>query len=110
MIKRKLCFLYLGIWLPYLAGSVVCAQNNTLKQCSTEQVKAMQEVTKNRSTAKNPLLLFDSTQQKYQQIHQNWAECVKGHHISLSSFKTLDGESYDSSALVGKVLVFISGS
>jgi len=106
MVKIGVYSLCLGIMVSYLGGSVLHAQDNTLKQCLSEQVKAMQAVANNKLPKQGAFFQpFDPTYQKYQQIHRDWAECVKGHQMPLSSFKTLTGEFYDSSSLAGKVLV-----
>ena len=103
MSKRNLH--YLSILLPYLVGSALYAQNNTLESCLVEYIKARKALDQTRPANQTMFLLFDSTAQKYSKIHQDWRECVKGHHIPVLSFRTLSGESYDSSALAGKILV-----
>ncbi|MVM36244.1 redoxin domain-containing protein [Spirosoma sp. HMF4905] len=102
MVKRGLYYLIIYIWLPYNLQ----AQNNTLKQCLIDQAKAIQAVATTKSTTPGVFIQpLDAAYQKYQQIHHDWEECVKGHQMPLSTFKTLNGESYDSSTLAGKVLV-----
>jgi peroxiredoxin len=106
MVKTGLCYLGLWVCLLYVGSSNLQAQHNTLKQCLTDQAKAMQAVVNNKSPTQRAFIQpLDETYQKYQQINNDWAECVKGHQMPLTSFKTLHGVSYDSSALAGKVLV-----
>ncbi|WP_460974076.1 peroxiredoxin family protein [Spirosoma migulaei] len=92
----------------YQGRSVLRAQNNTLNQCFEEQINARHAVVTNKlpnQSASALGVLFDPTQQKLQQIDHDWAECVKGHPIPLSTFKTLTGESYDSASLAGNIVV-----
>ncbi len=106
MVNRTLYYLGIGILLAYLGSSVLHAQDNTLKQCLTEQVKAMQALATNKSPNQGAFFQpLDPTYQKREQINKDWEACVKGQKAPLSAFRTLQGESYDSSALAGKVLV-----
>ena len=106
MIKRSLYSFVLLISLTHAGSSVLRAQSSTLKPCSETLWKARQEIDNSRSANQQALVtLFDPTYQKAQQIYYDWAECVKGHQVPISSFTTLTGETYDTASLAGKILV-----
>lgn len=106
MMKRSLYSFVLIVCLSQVGSSILRAQSTTLKQCSETLWKARQEVGNSRLPNQRALVtFFDPTHQKTQQIYYDWAECVKGHQIPLSSFTTLTGETYDTASLAGKILV-----
>lgn len=95
-----------SVCLLHVVSSVLYAQGSTLKICSETIQKASRAVNDNRLPNQSGFVtLFDPTYQKIQQSQQNWAECVKGQKAPLTSFKTLEGASYDAASLAGKILV-----
>ena len=94
------------IGLLQLGSSIGSAQSNTLLQCAETLHSTRRAI--NQSRVSNQLALFpalDPAYQKAKQNYDNWEECVKGHKAPLTSFQTLDGESYEAATLEGKILV-----
>lgn len=92
--------------LLQLGSSIGSAQSNTLLQCAETLHITRKAI--NQSRVPNQQVLFptlDPNYQKAKQNYENWEECVKGHKAPLTSFQTLEGESYDAATLAGKILV-----
>ncbi|CCH51874.1 alkyl hydroperoxide reductase/thiol specific antioxidant/Mal allergen [Fibrisoma limi BUZ 3] len=82
------------------------AQNRSLKQCSETIRTARQAATDRNQPHQFPsLTLFSPASQKLEQSYLEWSDCVKGQKAPVSAFKTMTGESYDTAALAGKVVV-----
>lgn len=94
-----LCVLHVGT-------SVLCAQHTSLKLCSETLQKDRQVINKTIQPNQGPVFaLLDPRYQRLKQTYTDWTECVKGQKAPLSSFVTLNGESYDTSSLAGKIIV-----
>lgn len=103
---KKIGVFLLIFCLSYVGSLSLFAQNNQFKNCFESLQKARQEINKSRLPNQSGIVLpFDPVYQQAQQIYQDWSECVKGTQLPTLSFKTLNGESYDTSSLAGKILV-----
>lgn len=84
----------------------IYAQNNTLRRCSQVLLKTRQVITESKSPNLQSLFpSLDPTYKKFEQMNNEWAECVRGQKAPLSSFQALNGKVYDIASLSGKVVV-----